>query len=99
MELAAYTVSRDIHTDPTFARWVNRILKNRTRIINKVRVRSYKRNMKFGISIPSDTNEAETLDIVNNNDLWDNAIQKDLLNVKIAFQLLEDDEILPVGST
>ena len=55
--------------------------------------------MKFGISIPSDTNEAETLDIVNNNDLWDNAIQKDLLNVKIAFQLLEDDEILPVGST
>ena len=99
MELVAYTVSRDIHTEPTFARWVNHILKNRTRIINKARVRSYERNMKFGISIPSDTNEAETLDIVNNNDLWDNAIQKDLLNVKIAFQLLEDDEILPVGST
>lgn len=55
--------------------------------------------MKFGVSIPSDTNEAETLDILNNNDLWDKAIQRELLNVKIAFQLLEDDEILPVGST
>ena len=55
--------------------------------------------MKFGIIIPKNCDEAERLDRENKNNLWDQAIKKELKNVKVAFQLLENDEPLPVGST
>jgi len=42
VELAEYAMSRDIQTEPAFAWWVTHTLMKRTRIINKLRVRSYK---------------------------------------------------------
>ena len=55
--------------------------------------------MKFGVIIPKNCDEAERLDRENKNNLWDQAIKKELKNVKVAFQLLENDEPLPIGST
>ena len=39
------------------------------------------------------------MDLDNRNDLWDKAILKELKKFKVSFQLLENDESLPVGST
>ena len=85
IELAEYAMSRYIQTEPAFAWWVTHTLKERTRIINKLRVRAYKINMKFGVLIPSDTKEESKLNIDNKNDYWDKAILKELKHVKVAF--------------
>ena len=78
VELEEYAMSGDIQSEPAFAWWITNALKKRTRMINKLRVRSYKRNMKVGVLIPSDTKEASELDLDNKNDLWDKAFKKKL---------------------
>ena len=55
--------------------------------------------MKFGVQIPTSVEEAIELDKNNNNTLWTEAIKKEKSRVFVAFQLLEDDEPLPFGST
>ena len=57
-----------------------------------------KKHMKFGIDVPTTVLEAERLDTLNKNDFWSKAIAKELKNIIVAFQLLEDGEQIPVGS-
>lgn len=54
--------------------------------------------MKFGTSIPNDIDHARKLDEVNGNIFWEDAILKEVANVKIVFQLLEHNEPVPVAS-
>ena len=54
--------------------------------------------MKFVILIPNDIDHARRLDTENGNTFWEQAIQKEVLNVKATFQLLEYNEPIPVGS-
>ena len=57
-----------------------------------------KRKLKFGVTVPESIDEAYALDRENGNNLWAKAIGKERKNVKIAFELLEDGEHLPIGS-
>ena len=76
---------------PAFAWWANHVLKKRDILIKKVKSRaSKKKNMKYGVIIPRNIQDAYALDKVNGNDFWDKAIKKELGNVLIAFKLLED---------
>ena len=96
IEVAEYAVSAGIADEPAFAWWVNYVLKKRQTIINKIKNRRVKKNIKFGIEIPQDTNEANALDAANNNDLWKRARDKELERVVVSFKLLADgEEILP----
>ena len=54
--------------------------------------------MKFRILIPNDIDHARRLDTENGNIFWEQAIQKEVLNAKVAFQLLEHNEPIHVGS-
>jgi hypothetical protein len=56
------------------------------------------KNIKFGVNVPNTVQEAYTMDRANGNNLWDQAIKKELKNVLVAFQLVEDGEHVPVGS-
>ena len=47
--------------------------------------------------IPRSIEEAYKLDQVNGNTLWKDAIAKEMKNVSVAFEILEDYENLPVG--
>ena len=98
IELAEYARSRGIESEPAFAWWSNHVLKKRKILINKLRARMTKKHMKFGIDVPTTVLEANRLDTTNKNDLWAKAIEKELKNVIVAFQLLEHDELIPVGS-
>ena len=98
IEVAEYAQSRDLQSEPAFAWWSKHVLMKRQTIINKVRARMTKKHMKFGIDVPTTVLEAERLDTLNKNDFWSKAIAKELKNVIIAFQLLEDGEQIPVGS-
>ena len=98
VEVAEYAMSRDLLSEPAFAWWVPHVLKRQERIIKQVRHRLVKKSLKFGVEVPNTVQEAYALDKANGNDLWDKAIKKELKNVLVAFQLLEDGDIPPVGS-
>ena len=51
----------------------------------------------FGIKVPKTVEEALTLDKKNGNDLWWKALQKEMSAVKVAFEILDDDERPPIG--
>ena len=98
IELAEYAVSRNIHEEPAFAWWVNHVLKKRDRIVKQVRHRMLKRTSKFGVKVPSSVEEALKFDQENGDNLWFEAINKEIKNVKVAFHLLGEDESPPPGS-
>ena len=91
-------MSRDIDKEPAFAWWVKYTLKKGNRIIKQVTHRSIRKNMKFEVKIPATVEEAEIFDQENGNSLWSDLINKELKNVILAFKLLQDGEVPPVGS-
>ena len=99
IEVAEFAVSNRIADEPAFKWWVGFTLKKRDRIIASVRSRVLKRTHKYGIEIPSSIDHAKELDRQNKNTLWMDALEKEMYNVSVAFQILENDEYLPPGYT
>ena len=98
IEVAEYAFAKKIHKEPAFNWWATKVLRKRDRLINKVAARRIRKGrMKFGIEIPDTVEEAKALDSKNGNTFWVDAIEKEFSNVKVAFQLLSEDDKLPVG--
>ena len=96
--LAEYARDSGIDNEPAFVWWVKHVLRKKERIIKAVKHRLIKRNIKFGIQIPRTVQEALVFDKANGNDMWQSAIDKELKNVKVAFELLMEGEEPPKGS-
>ena len=64
-----------------------------------MRLRARKATHKYGIEIPYDVESAERLDAKNGNRFWQDAIDKEMRNNAIAFEILEPGENIPVGWT
>ena len=97
VEVAEFAVDRKIDKEPAFSWWVPSVLKKREQIISAVKARVKKRTHKFGIEVPRTVEDAYRLDKENGNSYWRDAIQKEMKNVMPAFQVLENDENIPVG--
>jgi hypothetical protein len=52
---------------------------------------------KFGIRVPKNVEEGYAIDKKNGNTLCADVIAKEMKNVKVAFNILEDDQVVPVG--
>ncbi|CAJ1941748.1 unnamed protein product [Cylindrotheca closterium] len=98
-EVAEYSVATGIDHLPAFKWWVPYTLKKRNAIIAKVKSRYHKRTHKFGIRIPKTVQEARELDRINGNDLWEQALGKEMSNVRVAFKMLNEEDKAPVGHT
>ena len=59
--------------------------------------RVWKRNHKFGIQIHNNIKETISLDGNNGNTLWQDAYEKDMYQVGVAFKILHDGEHITVG--
>jgi hypothetical protein len=70
------------------------VLKKRSRIIAAVTKRYHKRTQKFGIEVPKSWNDCIRLDKENDNTLWQDAVRKEMKNVRIAFQILDDNDAI-----
>ena len=55
--------------------------------------------MKFGIKVPATVEEARLFDAENGDTIWQDAINKEIANSRIAFEVLEEGESAPVGYT
>ena len=66
-------------------------------IISKVMSRIRKTTHKYGIEMATSVDHAYEIDKGNGNTLWRDAIKKEMTNVGIAFEVLEDGEHAPVA--
>ena len=98
VETAEYAVKEKIDSEPAFAWWVQHVLRKRDRFIKQVQHRVPRKAVKFGVKVPASVKEALLFDKENGNDFWQKAIDKEIGNVKVAFQLLSDGEKPPPGS-
>ena len=74
------------------------MLKKRKRLLARVKSRCRKgSNSKFGIEVPKTVEEALQLDKENGNSLWHDAIEKEMANSRVAFNLLGVEEGAPIG--
>ena len=97
VEVADYATKVGIANEAAFAWWVPYTLRKRDMIISFVKARVLKRTHKYGVEIPRTVKEALALDSKNGNTFWADAIKKEMFNVGIAFEILDDNEHIPPG--
>ena len=97
VEVAEFAVARNIDKEPAFQWWVPYTLCKRDHIIAGVKARVARITHKYGVEVPRNVNDALMLDRQNGNSHWRDALQKEMDNVKIAFDILTDDQRLPPG--
>ena len=99
VEVSEYAKSRDIADEPAFRWWVPYVLRKRDRIIAGVAARIKKTTHKYGIEVPKSIEHALAIDKKNGDHFWRDAIAKEMRNVSIAFELLDEGQSTPVGWT
>ena len=97
VEVAEFAKARGIADEAAFVWWAPYTLRKRDVILSKVKARIHKTTQKYGIEIPTSVENAYEIDTKNNNDLWQKAIDKEMTNVSVAFQVLEEGEKAPPG--
>ena len=97
LELAEYAIANGIDGTPAFSWWVPYVLRKRKRILAAVQSWYHKRTHKFGFEIPKTMRRALEIDKECGNTLWQDAIAKEMANVKVAFKVLPDGANDPVG--
>ena len=54
---------------------------------------------KYGIEIPTSVEHAFELDRINGNNLWKQALEMEMYNIGVAFEILEEGKTAPAGYT
>ena len=89
IELAEYAIANNLDEEPAFKWWVKDTLRQRDRIISKVKTKYWRTTHKFGIEVPKTVIEAYKIDERTGTTFWTDAIDKEMKNVRIAFEKLE----------
>jgi hypothetical protein len=71
------------------------VLKKHSRIIDAITKRYHKRTQKFGIEVPKSWDDCVRLDKENDNTICKDAVRKEMKNVHIAFQILNEGDTTP----
>ena len=74
VQLAEYAIANRIDHEPAFKWRVEKTLKRKERMINKVKSKYWRSTHKFGIEIPKSVNEAYRIDRETGTVHWTRAI-------------------------
>ena len=99
VEVAEYARARGIVKEPAFEWWVPHTLKKRLVILAALKKRVRKTTHKYGIEIPTSVEHAYEHDIKNGNNHWKEALEMEMYNIGVAFEILEDGKTAPIGYT
>eukprot|EP00957_Ditylum_brightwellii_P211594 15366351-Ditylum_brightwellii.AAC.2 len=66
-------------------------------ILSAVKTRIRKTTHKHGIEIPLSLLYTYLIDVANGNTFWQDAIRKEIANIGVAFEILENDIKTPGG--
>ena len=97
VETAEYTRARGISDEPAFAWRVPYALRKHEVILAAVKNRIRKTAHKYGIEIPRDVEHAHEIDSRNGNTMWRDALKKEMYNVRVAFEILDEGAHAPHG--
>jgi hypothetical protein len=97
IETAEFAKARSIADESAFAWWVPYTLRKRDIILSKINARIRKTTHKYGIEIPTSVDNAMEIDRSNNNTFWKDALAKEMTEVGVAFEVLEEDMKAPIG--
>ena len=95
--MAEYAVDKGIVNRPDFSWWVPYTIKKRNFIIAAIKSRLKLATHKYGVEIPTSIEHAIRLDTTNVNQLWMEALDKEMQNVSVAFEILPTGAPVPVG--
>lgn len=106
IQVAEFIVARGIDEFPQFSLWVKHILKKHNEIIAATKIRIARRIYKYDVEVPTNLKHAYKIDRKNGNRLWYDTqgdsfgmMHKKIANVRIVFDMLEDDQLLLIGYT
>jgi len=97
IEIAEYCKMKDLMEEPAIAWWANHVLKKKKQIISKVKSRSKKKTHKYGIEIPKSVSHALEINRKTGTDFWKKALEKEMKNVRVAFNILDKNQIMEPG--
>jgi hypothetical protein len=95
VEVAEYAATKILLNTPAFIWWAPHMLQKRTRSIAAVTKRYHKRTHKFGVEVPKSWDDCVKLDKENDNTLWQDAVRKEMKNVRIVFKIINGEESAP----
>ena len=90
VETAEYARARGISNEPAFIWWVPYTLRKQEVILAAVKNRIRKMTHKYGIEIPRDMEHAHEIDSRKGNTMWRDTIKKEMCNVGVAFEILDE---------
>jgi hypothetical protein len=96
-ETAEFAKARGIADEPAFAWWVPYTLRKRDVILSKVKARIRKTTHKYGIELPTSVKHSLEIDSKNGNTHWKDALAKEMTEVGVAFEVLDDGVKAPIG--
>ena len=97
METAEFAKSRGIDDEAAFIWWVPHMLRKRNAIISAIKMRIRKTSHKYSIEIPTSVEHTMEIDWRNGNTMWRDALALEMFNVRVAFEILEEDQPAPAG--
>jgi hypothetical protein len=95
VEVDEYAAAKSLMNSPAFVWWDPHVLQKRTMIIADVTKRYHKRTHKFGIEVPKNWDDCVRLDKENGNTIWQDAVRKEMKNVRIASNIINGEESIP----
>ena len=96
-ETAEFAKARSIADEPAFAWWVPYTLRKRDVILSKIKTRIRRTTHKYGIEIPTSVSHAMEIDRKNGTTFWRDALAKEMTELGVAVELLEDGMKAPAG--
>ena len=97
IETAEYAVNNGIDKQPAFVWWVKHTLKPRERLLKAMQKRYFRTTQKYGIELPKTVKRALEIDAETGTTFWRDALAKEMKNVGVAFNILEEGESVPPG--
>ena len=97
VETAEYARARGISNEPAFAWWAPYTLRKREVILAAVKNQIRRTTHKYGIEITRDAEHAHEIDARNGNTLWRDALKKEMYNVRVTFEILDEGVYGPHG--
>ena len=97
IEVAEFAVSREIDDESAFCWWVPYTLHKHDRPISAVNARGKCATQKYGAEVPRNYTEAKMLNDRNNNTLWKDVGNKEMENLMVAVDILEESESMTPG--
>jgi hypothetical protein len=97
IKTAEFTKARSLADEPAFAWWVPCTLQKRDIMLSKINAPIRKTTHKHSVETPTSAEGAHEIDRKNNNTFWTNALAKEMTEVRVAFELLEENVKAPIG--